>query len=173
MEVAYCHTPNGQLRIWVEHWHSDAEVMSPSDAGTMLIRDNLAPGTPTTEVTADGFIRDTDSGSLPGCGTPTTEVQATVCSDKNNYYQDNWVYFDYPISCNVPVDVTLLEGTTQVLEGGCTAVYPATISQTFLDSASPELFFEGYPCVGDPSGWEISAVVNSCGEMADIYSYHE
>uniref|UniRef100_A0A7S3Q1U2 HYR domain-containing protein n=1 Tax=Chaetoceros debilis TaxID=122233 RepID=A0A7S3Q1U2_9STRA len=167
VEVAYCHTPTGKLRIWVEHWHG-TEVADPvSGAGTMLIRDNLAPGTPSTEVTADGFVRDIDSGSLPGCGTPSTETLVAACNKIVNP-QDNWVYFDYPISCNVPVDVTLLQGTTVILETGCgTTLYPATISQTFLDAASPVLFVDGLECAGGISP-TINASVNSCADKANI-----
>ncbi|GFH53589.1 hypothetical protein CTEN210_10065 [Chaetoceros tenuissimus] len=123
VEVRYCQTNDGKLRILIEHWHG---TTAASGAGTMTIND--ASGT-TVTLTPNGAIYGQTSetvGNAADCAGGTTLLSSTCNREENN-----WVYYDFPNDCSAasPPQYTLLSGNTQVLETGCgTTLYPTTIS---------------------------------------------
>ena len=108
-EVRRCLTPDGNLRVFVEHWHGQWETITTSNSGTMTIRQNHLSGTPSTTLYPTGYVLNTAPGSLPGCIGSDTFV--TSCGAVH----DDWVYYDFPTTCNIPVDYTLISGNTYIL----------------------------------------------------------
>lgn len=135
-----------KFRVYVEYWHL-LLINSLTESGTVQIRYNTSAVVPIsiTENTPDGLLRNVDRGSLPGCGSPSTETPVTVCSNSPSF--NNWVYFDYSTQYNVLMNVTVLEGTTQVLEQCCPDnVYPATITEAFSDAVTPVMSVSDVLC---------------------------
>lgn len=143
-EVRRCITPEGNLRIFIEHWHGD--LSDPGQAGTMTIQQNHLAGSPTTTLFPSGTVNNLLPGSLPGCITGTADTLVTTCSQAYN----DWVWYDFPVTCNQPVSYTLLAGNTVVLTEGCGALYPATIAEAngFTDQGGPAIAIDGQPCEG-------------------------
>lgn len=145
VEVAHCLTPDGKLRIYVKSWHND--VLDPSQSGTMNIEDHQTGET--SFIVPDGWIKNkpgTPSKNLPGCGSDV--VQDSVCTSgyaKSSHW-DDWAYFDYAGVCNIPVQYTLVQGSTVVLENGCDNIYPTVIRGTFSDSTPPTIKINEQVC---------------------------
>jgi hypothetical protein len=124
-EVQHCVTAEGKLRIFVKH---DNEGISTSLADSMTIQQNHLAGQPSITLNPTGTIDNKDSSSLPGCEGIAT--QASTCALKSSV--NNWVWYDFPNStCNIPVSYTILSGRAELLEEGCSWLYPVTILGTF------------------------------------------
>ena len=101
-EVRRCLTPDCNLRVFIEHWHGN--IQSTAGVGTIHLS-----GTPSITQVPDGTVINTAPGSLPGCIGSDTLV--TSCDPVYN----DWVYYDFPTTCNIPVDYTLISGNTYIL----------------------------------------------------------
>jgi PKD repeat protein len=123
VQVQYCVNCNGDLRLWIEHWH-DTEDAS---ATTMTISLNVG-GTVTTQTsTPGGSVQNMTPGVLPGCSTPIT--YAAGCPGEQNTYND-WVYYDFiGIPQNIPITFTIISGNTVFTEDGCN-MYPLSVNFT-------------------------------------------
>jgi len=123
VQVQYCVSCTGDLRIWVEHWHS---TENPSST-TMTIDVDIA-GTVTTVTSAPGGgVQNTLPGALPGCSTPIT--YGAGCPGDENTYND-WVYYDFPgLPSGVPITFTIVSGNTVFTQDAC-GMYPLSISFT-------------------------------------------
>jgi gliding motility-associated-like protein len=113
VQVQYCVSCDGDLRIWIEHWHGAED---PSNT-TMTINLDVN-GTVTTQTSAPGGgVQNTASGALPGCSTPI--IYGTGCPGQENTYND-WVYYDFVgIPQNVPITFTVVSGNTVFTTDGC------------------------------------------------------
>ena len=136
-KVMHCVTPESSLRIFIEHWHGASTTAA--NAGTMQIRENHILGSPVTTISPTGAIAGTQSESLPGCIPGTLEAD-TACSDNMSYtnpdYND-WVWYDFDIICETPVNYTLEGGDSVTLADGCGSLYPVSIaSEGFVCPAS-------------------------------------
>jgi hypothetical protein len=130
-DVQHCVTAEGKLRIFVAHWHNDG--LSTSSAGSMTIQQNHLEGQPSITLNPTGTIDNKGTSSLPGC-----EGIATRTSTCASYSENDWVWYDFPTTCNIPVNYTIISGNTVYLEEACSGLYPATISGTFsCPSAMP------------------------------------
>ncbi|MCH2225491.1 MAG: PKD domain-containing protein [Crocinitomicaceae bacterium] len=113
VQIQYCVSCAGDLRIWVEHWHGAASPASTSmtitvDTGTGPVTYNSAPG---------GGVQNIPSGSLPGCSTPL--IYGAGCPGNENTYND-WVYYDFlGLPTNQNIIVTIVSGNTVFTEDGC------------------------------------------------------
>lgn len=119
VQVGYCYNCNGDLRIWVEHWHANASVNST----TMTL--NVTVNNVTTTQTGNPVsnLQNTPVGNLPGCTTPITIFGS--CPGQANTYND-WVNFDFPgMPTNVPITIEIISGNTVFTEDGC-GMYPAS-----------------------------------------------
>lgn len=119
VQVGYCYNCNGDLRIWVEHWHGAEDPNS-----TTMTLDVTVNGVTTTYTgVPSGSIMDTPVGNLPGCTNPIT-IFAT-CPGQANTYND-WVSYDFNgMPTNVPINITILSGNTVFTADGC-SMYPAS-----------------------------------------------
>ena len=124
VEVRHCLTTSGDLRIFVEHWHGD--LTSVAQPGGIDIRNDIT-GIVST-LTPSGLANNIDvdnGGSLPGCPVGVTPTVATTCLGQ---VKNDWVYYDFPFSCDTDISYTLHQGKTIYLTQGCNNLYPATIS---------------------------------------------
>ena len=70
VQVAYCVDCNGNLRIFVEHWHGTASVNSTNMTINLTIN-----GVTTSQTQSPAFgIINVPFSQLPGCVTPITFV---------------------------------------------------------------------------------------------------
>jgi gliding motility-associated-like protein len=118
VQVGYCYNCNGDLRIWVEHWHGNASVNST----TMTL--NVTVNNVTTTQTGNPVsnLQNTPVGSLPGCTTPITIFG--TCPQANTY--NDWVNFDFPgMPTNTPITIEIVSGNTVFTQDGC-GMYPAS-----------------------------------------------
>lgn len=123
VQVQYCVSCNGDLRIWVEHWHGNQNPNST----TMTISLDVNGTVSTVTSSPGGGVTNMTPGQLPGCSTPIT--YATGCPGQENTY-DDWVYYDFTgIPQNVPVTFTILSGNTVFTEDGCN-MFPLSVSFT-------------------------------------------
>ena len=141
VQVQYCVSCNGDLRIWVEHWHGAED---PSTT-TMTIEVNINGSITTITSSPGGGVIDIPSASLPGCSTPI--IYAAGCPGEENTY-DDWVYYDFPgLPANVPLSFTIISGNTVFTTDGC-GMYPLTINFTIPSSTSINLD-DQYICDGN------------------------
>lgn len=165
IEILSCLTTTGDLRVFVRHWHS--EVGSVADADEMVI--DGAPLPP------NGIINDVATLVSPwpelfatGCSTPV--VQEDVCTGQLFDSRDDFVWYDFPTTCDVPVSYVFEEGTTVILEDGCkppygpAPMYPVTISGTFADTSPPVIYVNGLECPS-PLPIVINALTRECDDQ--------
>ncbi len=118
VQVGYCTNCNGDLRIWVEHWHGTENPSSTSmdlqlNVGGVITNISSSPG---------ASVQNTPAGSLPQCFNPIVIFGA--CSQANTY--NDWVAYDFPsLPVGVPISVTILSGNTVFTEDAC-GMYPAS-----------------------------------------------
>lgn len=123
VQVQYCVSCNGDLRIWVEHWHGAEDPSS-----TTMTIDLTVNGNTTTQTSVPGgSVQNMQSGNLPGCSTPIT--YATGCPGEQNTYND-WVYYDFTgLPQNQAITFTLISGNTVFTQDGCN-MYPLSVTFT-------------------------------------------
>ena len=166
VSVRYCHTTDGMLRIFVEHWHcfgeenkspdcdndQRPELTSAAQAGTMDIRDDTdgIGIKPTEELTPAGFIKFQDDREfgLPGCDGDGRSTLANSCNDETT---NAWVYYDFPLICDKQIKYTFLKGNSYYLVDGCDKkLYNGkeglTITGTFKDESQPNIYVNGKLC---------------------------
>ncbi|PCJ26364.1 MAG: hypothetical protein COA97_06170 [Flavobacteriales bacterium] len=125
VQVGYCLDGcNGNLRVWIEHWHGPNSGLVGSL--TIIITIN---GVPTTISGSPTMTATTISANLPGCLTPL--VSFASCPSQANTYNE-WVGYDFPsIPAGVPITITVSSNAaTDILTSDCGGMYPA-VSDTF------------------------------------------
>ena len=159
----HCITNAGNLRIFIEHWHGT--LASPGVAGTMQIK-NLDSGT-TSTLSATGIINNQASSEIYKYGdcVAAATIEGSTCSNGN--YND-WVYFDFPATCNTPANYELVSGNTVVLQEGCDNLYPVTINGTFIDQGPPSPQINGATC---DDNTVVSASTDSCDDTEMIVNF--
>jgi len=127
VQVAYCVDCNGNLRIFVEHWHGSASVNSTNMTINLTIN-----GVTTSQTQSPAFgILNVPFGQLPGCVTPVTYV--TGCPGQQNTYND-WVVYDYfNLPAGVPLAFTIVSGNNVFTQDGC-GMFPLTVNFTIPPS---------------------------------------
>ena len=117
------------------------------NAGTMTMSQNHLPGSLTTTLSPDGHVANRQPGSLPGC--VGTDVLDKSCGSTSRWSYNDWVWYNFPTTCNAAVDYTFLSGNTNVLRTGCGGnLYPVSIKATFGDTAPPSIKINGDTCQG-------------------------
>ncbi len=146
VQLAYCGNCGGNLRLWVEHWHSTA---SPSTT-TMTI--SLTVGATTTTTTGSPLtnLQNTPLNQLPGCTTPP--VVFASCPTYMNTYLD-WVNYDFlGVPCGVPVSITVVSGNSAFTSDGCGMMPASTGTFTIpcVQAASASFVPPLNVCLGTP-----------------------
>lgn len=130
VQVAYCVSCNGDLRIFFEHWHG---VEDPNST-TMTISLTVNNVTTTQTAPPAGSVQNVPLNSLPGCSSQI--ISAAACPGQANTYND-WVWFDYTgLPCGTQITFTVVSGNTVFTQDGC-GMYPLSVSFTI-------------PCAGGP-----------------------
>ena len=158
----HCITNAGNLRIFIEHWHGT--LASPGVAGTMQIK-NLDSGTTSTQ-SATGIINNQASNEIYKYGdcVAAATIEGTTCSKNNN----DWVYFDFPATCNTAANYELVSGNTVYLQEGCKNLYPVTIQGIFIDQGPPSPQINGATC---DDNTVVSASTDSCDDTEMIVNF--
>ena len=172
ISTRHCITNSGNLRIFIEHWHED--LTDPTQAGTMKIKD-LTTGITTQNLDPNGFINNQDSSVIyqDGDCVAAETIEDTSCKNpdipSNPYYgPDDWVYFDFPVTCNAPANYELVSGNTIYLQEGCVNLYPVTIQGTFIDQGPPSPQINGATC---DDNTVVSASTDSCDDTEMIVNF--
>ena len=123
VQVAYCVSCNGNLRIFFEHWHGFESINSTTMTISLTVNSVI-----TTQTTApQGAVYATTLANLPGCSTPI--IVAAACPGQANNYND-WIFFDYfGLPCGVPISFTIISGNTVFTTDGC-GMFPLTVPFT-------------------------------------------
>ncbi len=139
VQVAWCQSCDGLLRLYVEHWHN-AQDPSTTDM-TISVTVN---GTTTTETGSPlDNLQDLDIDELPGCATPATSfagcTQGAGCG--MNQCRD-WVVYEFPdVPKGSPVEITVISGNSVFTEDCDGTMYPASTGTFTLDpDLQPGLF---------------------------------
>ncbi|MBL4593596.1 MAG: PKD domain-containing protein [Flavobacteriales bacterium] len=133
VQLGYCTNCNGDLRIWIEHWHGASFGASSL---TVTITVNGVPTTITGATTLASPLN-TPAANLPGCFTPL--VPFAACTQANTYGE--WVAYDFPgVSCGVPISVvvTANQSTTIYTQDAC-GMYPASTGTFTIPCATNQL----------------------------------
>ena len=141
VQVQYCVSCSGDLRIWLEHWH--AQWGEDPNSTTMTISITINGTTSTITSVPGGAVNNMTPGQLPGCSTPIIYVAG--CPGEENTYND-WVYYDFPgLPANVPLSFTIISGNTAFTADGC-GMYPLTVNFTLSTILSID---DQYICDGN------------------------
>jgi gliding motility-associated-like protein len=126
VQVTYCANCNGDLRIWVEHWHSTEDINS-----TTMTLEVTVNGVTTTQTGSPNIgVQDVPKASLPGCSTPLTVFGS--CPSSANTYND-WVAYDFTnMPTGVPITITIISGNSVFTEDGC-GMFPASTGVIIID----------------------------------------
>lgn len=127
--VHQCVTTAGDLRIFVQHWHYSANLVSTYYDGDLIITNDVTGVTST--ISPSGFLFGVDKNQLPGCPVGVIATSAADHCYDDDYYQssyDDWVYFDLPVSCDTTNSYTIVDGGDNLLTDGCSKLFPVTIN---------------------------------------------
>jgi gliding motility-associated-like protein len=144
VQLGYCTSCDGKLRIWIEHWHNTENPNTTTMTLELNVNGNISniTGSPDTSVV------NVPIGNLPGCFTPLN-VYASCPNDANTY--NDWVAFDFNgLPCGVPITVTILSGNTVFTQDGCN-MYPASTGQIIIPCQTNQLP-DVDTCAGNPLG---------------------
>jgi len=101
VQVGYCFNCNGDLRIWIEHWHGNETIANTN----MTLTLNVNGVTSTQSGQALTNIQNVPAANLPGCTTPISIFGS--CPGQANTYND-WVNYDFPgMPSGVPITITV------------------------------------------------------------------
>jgi len=154
-QVAYC-TFNGNVRIYIEHWHAPCRGITPpttlADFGAAIVDVTVTTipngGGPNmvqnfANVPVSGFFNNVPMSSLPCSGTvPFTEITGGPgCTLEPPNTCNYWAYFDFEIpSCfdEIQVTVNSVQDPSFILFPCLQSMYPSIAPPaTILDTEDP------------------------------------
>jgi len=146
VETRYCVTTGSKLRIFIEHWHRFLNDFTK--VGTMTITDLSTSTNQTLDPTGILVGVPWDEIHVPGnCTGNLTTIETSTCGPINfstgaltsqgGKTEDNWVYYDFEVSCFEETNYRLVQGNTVVLMEGCDELYPVDINTVFTDCPTP------------------------------------
>lgn len=119
VQVGYCVSCTGELTLYVEHWHGNADPNST----TMTIDLNINGVVTTVTGSPLANLQDIPFTALPGCVNPIN-IFGSCPGDANTY--NDWAVFKFPdLPCGVPVIFTVKSGSNAFTMDGC-GMYPAS-----------------------------------------------
>ena len=146
VQVAYCISCTGQLRLYVEHWHGNANVSTT----TMTLEITVNGVTTTSTGSPVANLQNIPFAQLPNCASPP--VIFASCPGKANTYND-WVVYDFPgIPANSTAIIKIISGNSAFTDDGC-GMFPAT-SNSFVVAPLNQPSFTVPPvntCSGAPA----------------------
>jgi gliding motility-associated-like protein len=151
VQVGYCINCAGDLRIWIEHWHT---TQNPNST-TMNIQLNVNSVITNISGKPDTAVQNVPIGQLPGCFTPMTvfsQCQGTGIYMPNAH--NDWVAYDFNgIQCGVPIEITVISGNTAFTMdcGNPVNMFPAS-SGTFTIPCATQQLPDDTVCAGEVGG---------------------
>lgn len=119
VQVAYCISCDGLLRLYVEHWHGNANVSST----TMTLQVTVNGTTTTSTGSPVANLQNIPFAQLPNCASPPTVFAS--CPGNANTYND-WVVYDFPgIPTNATASIRIISGNSAFTQDAC-GMFPAT-----------------------------------------------
>ena len=146
VQLGYCTSCDGDLRIWIEHWHNNEDPSTTSLDVTITVN-----GVPTTVTGApDASVQAVAYANLPGCFNPINFFAS--CPNDANQHND-WVAYDFPgVSCGVPISVVVTANSnTTVFTQDCGGMYPASTG-TFVIPCTTNQLPDVDTCAGNNIG---------------------
>ena len=131
VQSAWCFSPSGQIRVYLEHWHGDfTSVPTGSTVDVTISANGGAPMTQT--LAASGVINNTPIGGLP-CIAGSSMTVVGGCVGEANTYND-WAYWDAAL----PVGFCPAGGIMTVIISNpnnqdfedCGGLFPASVTST-------------------------------------------
>ena len=138
VQVQYCISCDGDLRLWFEHWHGSESISST----TMTLNIEYNGTTTSTIASPAGAVYGTTVNNLPGCQSGLIHVAS--CPSEANTYND-WVYYDFiNLPTGVPITFTVVSGNTVFTNDAC-GMYPVetTFTISYLGGAVTDFVFCG------------------------------
>ena len=138
VQVQYCISCDGDLRLWFEHWHGSESISST----TMTLNIEYNGTTTSTIASPAGAVYGTTVNNLPGCQSGLIHVAS--CPNEANTYND-WVYYDFiNLPTGVPITFTVVSGNTVFTNDAC-GMYPVetTFTISYLGGAVTDFVFCG------------------------------
>ncbi len=121
VQVAYCISCDGQLRLYVEHWHGPANPNST----TMSLEVTVDGVTTASTGSPVANLQNIPFAQLPNCASPP--VVFASCPGRANTYND-WVVYDFPgIPTNATASIKIISGNSAFTDDGC-GMFPAVTS---------------------------------------------
>ncbi len=143
VQVVYCVTTDGTIRVFIEHWHGNITTAQTADgAQVQIIVDD---GTTVTNdfYPAQGVVWDTTVDNLPGCKEAVVFLSGctNASGGRNMNTQNDWVYWDFtPPQCGTDLTITVnaVQGPASwYFDEGCSNLYPTSFTASFDDCAPP------------------------------------
>ena len=179
VQIAYCVTDQGSIRLYFEHWHGNLTVAQTADAAVqMTVTDGGTGMTSNISVLPTGVIWDTDINSLPDCKGPLNIL--STCASANTY--NDWAYWDFvPPACfvDLTVEVTGVVGAQAfIFLEGCGNLMPTSLTDSFLDCVAPTITCpaditieanSANPCGARlTTGFEPTILFDDCTDQEDL-----
>lgn len=118
VQVAYCISCDGQLRLYVEHWHATESITST----TMTLEVTIDGVTTSSTGSPVANLQNIPFAQLPNCASPP--VVFASCPATANTYND-WVVYDFPgIPDNSTAKIKIISGNSAFTDDGC-GMFPA------------------------------------------------
>lgn len=141
VQVAYCVSCTGALRLYVEHWHG---TENPATT-TMTITTTINGVTTTQTASPAGAIYNTTFANLPNCATPATTFAS--CAQANTY--NNWVIYDFPSAApGATVNITVVSGNNVFTEACTGGMYPASTGNFVIPVPPAPIVIQGQSACG-------------------------
>ncbi len=162
IQVRWHIAPNGNIRVWIEHWHGDVTNVSSYPLDVTITANG---STSSTTYYATGYANNTTLANLPNGGGSSTLLSECTGISRPANSQNDWVYWDFaPPACNTPVILTIDNGSSSTTTEGCSNLYPQTITSSFTDVTGPVVTVSDITVPATNSC--LSAVVSSFGVTA-------
>jgi gliding motility-associated-like protein len=141
VQVAYCVSCTGALRLYVEHWHGTEDPNST----TMTITTTINGVTTSQTASPAGAIYNTTFANLPDCATPATTFAS--CAQANSY--NNWVIYDFPNAApGAVVNITVVSGNNVFTEACTGGMYPASTGNFTIPVPPAPIVIQGQSACG-------------------------
>jgi hypothetical protein len=125
LRVASCLLTNGNLRVFLETYHSQSEALGGSATIT------VANGASVATLPVTGFVVNTALANLPGCA-GNAQIDAVTTLTYSSTPIEDWGYWDFPAAtlCGgaFSTAVTLVSGNNAVFAEYDPSLFPATLS---------------------------------------------
>ncbi len=185
VQVNYCVTEVGTIRLFIEHWHGNLSFQQMANAQVQIFVDD---GSTVTQefYPAQGAVINTTIDNLPGCKTEMVVLsQCTSRSDgRNANTQNDWGYWDFvPPACGAPLTLTVnaVQGSQAfIFLEGCDNLFPTSFTATFEDCAEPQLTCPdditttaGPDCTAMVTGLNPDILFDDCTAVDDLILSYE